>query len=730
MRYGAILTAMAVMLLVACKSTTPLPPSSNQPPPVQYEQGPQARPTPKAPFTPGIAVAPIQHSPWTTTTNDPSVTLQANQPVSITTTSNISLFAPSLIATTNAVNGMLNVKSFGAVGNGAIDDTAAIQSAFNSAGAQNAVVMFPPGKYVTTSLTTPAGMRGIVGFVVPGTKRSIQFASELVLKSGANTNILIVPPGSYLDITQMAFDGNLTNQTVAAPAIIFQPANYTGNIRNECHLYGVAVHHSKGDGLFINREEVFIGNSMFCWNGGNGVTFSNAVDCTYGDDTGAGFNGGHGVALYGNSSSCRFFHFDAFSNHGCGLYIDGMAGIGDDTFIRGQFNNNFQSGLLITNIAANLKFSLCKFLMSNYNDDGWGVTNSTPTGTYSDVQITDGAYLTDLDFIGCDMGLKAGNPSTNKLPEYAFKDTRMTAVAGSGITILGGMIGVPSNFSSGDSLYNHAVFQESATIIGLKTESAVLPYGPGNLGGGPISFFGPITMYGNGTNIIYQSLPGELTFQISPTNGAPTLFWRFQTNGVSTLPGVVNAGGNITNVGFWIMIDPAHSGTNMIYSLGETNGGIGFQTGLNGSSQFWGLHSDGWTALPGTLSTVGSITNGSALWFTGNGVTHVYQSATNNLVLELGPSGSHAYVSFDGNGTVNAPFVKPLNMSASTLAITDGGGVLTSIANQPNSVLLNNGSQPFLFAGKTTNINVLCDGGVTNQFQFVSGVLSNIVAVP
>ena len=58
-------------------------------------------------------------------------------------------------ATARTVNGKLqevvSVKDFGAVGDGAADDTIAIQTALNGAYAANAALYFPPGRYLITS---------------------------------------------------------------------------------------------------------------------------------------------------------------------------------------------------------------------------------------------------------------------------------------------------------------------------------------------------------------------------------------------------------------------------------------------------------------------------------------------------------------------------------------------------------------------------------------------------
>jgi hypothetical protein len=63
----------------------------------------------------------------------------------------------------NAINGTVNVKDFGAVGDGAADDTAAIQAAINAAQAGVVSVYLPAGRYRLASpltITTSVNMRG------------------------------------------------------------------------------------------------------------------------------------------------------------------------------------------------------------------------------------------------------------------------------------------------------------------------------------------------------------------------------------------------------------------------------------------------------------------------------------------------------------------------------------------------------------------------------------------
>ena len=63
-----------------------------------------------------------------------------------------------------ASDGWLNVKNYGAIGNGSSDDTVAINSAFAALSARGGIVYFPPGRYrVTTKITLPDKRVSMVG---------------------------------------------------------------------------------------------------------------------------------------------------------------------------------------------------------------------------------------------------------------------------------------------------------------------------------------------------------------------------------------------------------------------------------------------------------------------------------------------------------------------------------------------------------------------------------------
>lgn len=753
MRYGEILTVIALVLLVACKSTTPPPaPQGNQPPPVQYEQGLQAPSVGPRTFTPGVPVAPIQHNPFTVTTNDPAVTVPVQQPVSITTTNAIAFIANGLMATTNAVNGMLNVHSYGATGNGTTVDTVALQAAINSAASQNTGIFLPPGNYKTGRLIWTAGFRGMAGVpTYSATKNSLQFVAYLTLANGANTNLLYIPPGSYGSVRDVCFVGNRTNQTAGAALVYVDIANYTGFIRNETVFRNCAFIWGKSHGIENHREELVLDNCMMIENDGDGIHFVDAVDNTICNDTGTGRNGGWGLALIGNSSANRIIHADTFSNHRGGLLLDGLSPAGgngqeQNSFIRLQANDNLGPNIMVTNIVAKMVWTDCFIAGANFDDDGNGFANPWPTGTWPDILFAENeGYQTMFSFEGCRIGLISGTVST-KLPSYHIHDARngTNSFGGSsiytnglGMTIQGGYVYFGGT-TTGTPIYP-TTFTENAMCL---TEDGNGQFYRTRLSHNDVivgeSFIsdsdnGRFKLY-KATNLLFalEMMQGPTTNHIS------TNYLAIDTNRLMSIPGGLKVSGDVTNMGsgsfgdvIYFKSSAATNYTAKLYALG-TNGGIGLADGFGqGATNFWGFDgSNGLTRLPGPIKMATTPTsplasevggNAWAIWNSGNVFRLLYSSDGTNLF-------TVATLTNGGNAVFS--FLQPTNMSPSTLGQTDGNGVLVSLVNQASSVLLNNGSNPLWFAGKTTNINVLCDGGVTNQFQFVSGVLSNVVAVP
>lgn len=119
---------------------------------------------------------------------------------------------------------ILNVKDYGAVGDGAADDTAAIQSAINAVGGQGGVVFIPPGDYrITSEITVAQGMM-IVG---PGTGHAATGAGAPTLRvSDATTNIFNVTTAQGVVFRDLAF-GSVVTRTAGFDILISSDAVQT-----------------------------------------------------------------------------------------------------------------------------------------------------------------------------------------------------------------------------------------------------------------------------------------------------------------------------------------------------------------------------------------------------------------------------------------------------------------------------------------------------------------------
>lgn len=113
------------------------------------------------------------------------------------------------VATTvqNKLAQTISVKDFGAVGDGVVDDTAAINNAITAVAVSGGVVYFPAGKYLTQgdhSISLPA-LGKIVSFMGDGPDASILLCST-------NDDVLTIFGSSQCFVSQLGFDKQTRNQ--------------------------------------------------------------------------------------------------------------------------------------------------------------------------------------------------------------------------------------------------------------------------------------------------------------------------------------------------------------------------------------------------------------------------------------------------------------------------------------------------------------------------------------
>jgi hypothetical protein len=232
-------------------------------------------------------------------------------------------------------NGMLNVRDFGAKGDGTADDTTAIQKAMDKAALTNGTVFIPEGNYLCSELKVPEGI-GIHG--LPAWSYRKGMGTILTLKSkGAKCLINITGAfGAYLYglcLNGNNIEGGIHGILVDKPDYGKQEdtiridtcrvEKFTGDgIRLE-RIWCFCVRHShcfvnKGCGLRVRGWDGFILDNWFSGNGKAGYASydENASNTLTGNRI--EWNREGGIAIYGGS------HYNITGN-----YIDrsGRCGI-------------------------------------------------------------------------------------------------------------------------------------------------------------------------------------------------------------------------------------------------------------------------------------------------------------------------------------------------------------------------------------------------------------------
>lgn len=149
----------------------------------------------------------------------------------------------------NRAEGVFNVRDFGATGDGATDDTTAIQAALNGLPADGGTLFFPAGNYIVSSaLTVPVETQ------IKGSGSEI---SQITMAAN-NTNCLVCTgPGSFVIENMYLFRDSVTytgtgtalKMTDTAHARIHH-MNITG--------FDIGLHHN--DGFFVHYHDLTITN--------------------------------------------------------------------------------------------------------------------------------------------------------------------------------------------------------------------------------------------------------------------------------------------------------------------------------------------------------------------------------------------------------------------------------------------------------------------------------------
>jgi hypothetical protein len=190
----------------------------------------------------------------------------------------------------------INVKSYGAKGDGTSDDTTSIQNAINVSPV-GSTIFFPAGTYMISSPIVILPNRTYQGTGWGSTIKQmngknlaqmIQFADQ----TSQHTNAII---------KDLQLDGNKTNNTTTATAGL-----YLFGLLNSM-LYRVRVQNCKGNGIWID------GNNTY------NASTNHVVDCWAYNNT------GYGIYLAGACIDAHVLGGDYGLNYNCAAYIAGSS---------------------------------------------------------------------------------------------------------------------------------------------------------------------------------------------------------------------------------------------------------------------------------------------------------------------------------------------------------------------------------------------------------------------
>ena len=234
---------------------------------------------------------------------------------------------------------VVSVKDYGALGNGATDDTAAFQAALNSL-SNGGVLYVPKGNYLLTSLSVPAYV--LIQGETPSNNSNTTHGTVLTCTNGAAPFINFTGPGCTVRNLTLIRQGDARdNNGIFAGAKIGRP-------RVElCHVRGF----DKGFyGYDVGQAEIVGSTFSFC---------------------------NTGIHLASGSADGFIQDVVAYSNSR-GLHLDG--GSNDNRILGGKYEWNSGEGLLITNCSA---IVICNAIFDRNGGPGISIKGNATRGNAS-----------------------------------------------------------------------------------------------------------------------------------------------------------------------------------------------------------------------------------------------------------------------------------------------------------------------------------------------------------
>ena len=271
-------------------------------------------------------------------------------------TGGISVSTAANIRTTKGnFNQAVNVKDYGATGDGVTNDTAAIAAAVSALSAANAYLEFPAGTYLTDDIT----ITGKTGLTVVG-----QGYGNTTVKGRTGNRVFVINTSTNITVRGLTIDGGCTARTAGQQAVIIDGSNilFTQNRIINSGEYACMF---GGNAQSTNVQVIgnYIGNNYA--DGINfqyvthGVIANNLIEGVDDDCIAVGYNGsGSASSIVVSNNRCSARN-DLGTTTGRGIAIIGAS----DCLVVGNYiTGSKQYGLYVAKEAAPGRVARCKFI--------------------------------------------------------------------------------------------------------------------------------------------------------------------------------------------------------------------------------------------------------------------------------------------------------------------------------------------------------------------------------
>ena len=432
----------------------------------------------------------------------------------------------------------IDVRAFGAKGDGATDDTATVQAALNA----SLNVYFPTGTYLVSNLTPQSNQR-LFGAGI---------SSILVYKPGA-TGYLIDGVGKALRLQDLSFDGgNSVDYSAGSFLAGTRSAIHIDVTQDDQVLDGISVHGFNNIGIGLNGDQTASHKGAVI---SNSFIYQNYIGIDSGpggtnNDTGlAGANGGEYIKIVGNTISQSVYGLvvdsgnttsvgNALSQNATCLFVNGDAGNGaHGTFTSNLCNHSTTNAVYVVDAQNGFTISDNQFYGGNWvmsgissgilvsnNAISVGAMTLSGSGWYS---FSNNWFASDTTFADTSLNttwngnqFKSSSLYVNNKAPLLVDPTAISATSTPGITgtqlVTNGNFSADSNWTKGagwtiSSAAAHAVNPAgnlSQNIGVLPQTKYLITWTIANYAGGSIgvAIGGAITMIQHSSNGTYADI--------------------------------------------------------------------------------------------------------------------------------------------------------------------------------------------------------------------------------